>query len=73
MFGVVSSFGRLAANLGDLRRGTTFGVGEVRCTVGGAVIGRDDRGNITLVDGSTLGVGGVMLRDDVVLWCWRRG
>ena len=63
----------MAANLGDRRGGTTLGAGGVRCTVVGEVIGRYDRGNITLGDVVTLGVGGVMLSDDVVLWCWRRG
>ena len=53
--------------------GTTLGSGGVRCTVGGAVIGRNGGGNITLGDGATLGVGGFMLSDDVVLWCWGRG
>ena len=62
----------MAANLGDRRGGTTLGAGGVRCTVVGAVIGRDDRVNTTLGDVFTLGVGGVMLSDGVVLWCWRR-
>ena len=74
LLSVVSSFGSLASNIGGRRGGgTTLGSGGVRCTVGGAVIGRNGGGNITLGDGATLGVGGFMLSDDVVLWCWGRG